>query len=180
MSSMYNYLRKPNQCPWCLKAYERKAILEFHFNSTHSNMFNLLYQKFKTRRNLIDTYICKYDNCVYLPAKFTKYYVDDLKGGITAMYSIGINNCTKMFSTKLDMMKHFLKYNTNSVIKCKHCRNSFNSLDNLIEHMFSDHALLSIFYIQFNIFFKKGILKEFLYLYTISMGNEYICAKDEE
>ena len=48
MDSMYNYLNKPNQCPWCFKSYARKAILEFHFNSTHSNMFNLFYQKFKT------------------------------------------------------------------------------------------------------------------------------------
>ena len=95
------------------------------------------------------------------------------------MYSIGINNCTKMFSTKLDMMKHFLKYHTNSVIKCENCRNSFNSLDNLIEHMFSNHALLSHFYIQFN-FTEEGNLKEFLCIYTRSMGNQYICTKDEE
>ena len=179
MDSMYNYLNKPNQCPWCFKSYARKAILEFHFNSTHSNMFNLFYQKFKTRRNVIDTYICKYDNCTYLPAKFTKYYVDDFKGGITAMYSIGINNCAKMFDTKLDMIKHFLKYHTNSAIKCGHFINSFNSLDHLMEHMFSNHALLSIFYIQFYIT-KKSHLKEFLHLYTISMGNQYINSKDEE
>ena len=96
-----------------------------------------------------------------------KLYVDDFKGGITTVYTIGINNCHKMFDTKIDMLKHFLKYHTNSAIKCGHCINSFNSLDHLIEHMFNNHALLSTFYIKFDI--TKKDLKEFLYLYTLSM-----------
>ena len=176
MGSMYDRLLKPYQCPWCLKSYTKKSILDFHFNSVHS--FKPLYQKFKTRRNLLETYIRKYDNCTYLPAKFYKYYVDDFRGGITTMYSIGINNC-RMFDTKLDMMKHFLNNHTNSAIKCGHCRNSFNSLNDLVEHMFDSHALLSIFNIQFYIK-KNRYLKEFLHLYTISMGDEYINSKDEE
>ena len=176
MASMYDHLLKPHQCPWCLKSYAKKSILHFHFNSVHS--FKPFYQKFITRRNLVETYICKYDNCTYLPAKFYKYYVNDARGGITTLYSTRINNY-RMFNTKLDMLKHFLNYHTNSSIKCEHCRNSFNSLNDLVEHIFDSHALLSGFNIKFYIK-KNRYLKEFLHLYTISMGDEYINSKDEE